>query len=104
MSEHNLVHWLVTVALPIGLAIATFYTASKGRAEMLERRLTKMEVLNEMQDKILDSHDLRLNKHEEEQKIILGLVEQIRSLTDDIGEFRSELKDIKKTFFERKQN
>lgn len=99
MAENQqFTHWLMTVALPIAVSLFGIYNISKSKAETLEKRLTKLEVLIEMQGKILDSHNIRLNKHEEEQKVMVGLVEQIRSLTNDIGDLRSDFRDFKKQF------
>ena len=98
MPEKELMHWLITVVLPVGFTLIGFYTMNKSKAEYMEKRLTTMEVLIDMQSKVLDSHDIRLNKHEEEQKITMSLVEQIKNLSTDIGELKQDFKDFQKNY------
>ena len=88
-------HWLVTVVLPIGISVFGLYIASSTRSASLEHRLTELEVMNKAQERMLDSHGIRLDKHEEEQRVMLSLVEQIRALTGDIGELKSDLKEVR---------
>ena len=98
MTEKELMHWLITVVLPVSLTLIGFYTTNKSKAGAMEKRLTTMEVLIDMQSKILDSHDIRLCKHEEEQKITMSLVEQIKNLSTDIGELKQDFKDFQKNY------
>ncbi len=66
MPEKELVHWFFTVAFPIIVSGASFYAASKGRTANLEHRLTEIEAKCNYQEKELEEHTQRLNKHDEE--------------------------------------
>ncbi|MDQ0221973.1 DUF7365 family protein [Streptococcus moroccensis] len=96
MPEKELMHWMMTVAIPLLVSLFTVFNVNKIRTETLERRLTKLEIFSDNQNKLLDNHEARLVKHEEEQKVMIGLIEQIRSLSQDIGELRTDLKDLQK--------
>lgn len=95
-TEAELMHWLLTVVLPVIVTGATFYTSAKGRASQLESRITTLEVINKEQEKVIESHNRRLDKHEEEQKITLALVERIDNLNANMRELKTDVADIKK--------
>lgn len=95
-TEVELMHWILTVVLPVIVTGATFYISAKGRASQLERRLTTLEVINKEQEKVIESHNRRLDKHEEEQKITLALVERIDNLNANMRELKNDVADIKK--------
>ena len=76
---------------------ASFYVASKNRTADLEHRLTELEVINRQQEKTIDSHNRRLDKQEEEQKITLALVERIDSLSRNINDLKNDMSEIKDT-------
>lgn len=95
-TEAELMHWILTVVLPVIVTGATFYISAKGRASQLERRLTTLEVINKEQEKVIESHNRRLDKHEEEQKITLALVERIDNLNVNMRELKNDVADIKK--------
>lgn len=95
-TEAELMHWILTVVLPVIVTGATFYTSAKGRAAQLERRITTLEVVNQEQEKVIESHNRRLDKHEEEQKITLALVERIDNLNANMRELKKDVADIKK--------
>jgi hypothetical protein len=97
MQEKELMHWLITVVFPVIITGATFYVASKNRTAELEHRLTELEVINRQQEKVIDSHNRRLDKHEEEQKITLALVERIDSLSRNINDLKNDMSEIKDT-------
>lgn len=97
MQEKELMHWLITVVFPVIITGATFYVASKNRTAELEHRLTELEVINRQQEKVIDSYGVRLDKHEEEQKTMREMVQQIRNLSEDVRDFRADLKEIKDT-------
>lgn len=97
MQEKELMHWLITVVFPVMITGATFYIASKNRTAELEHRLTELEVINRQQEKVIDSHNRRLDKHEEEQKITLALVERIDSLSRNINDLKNDMSEIKDT-------
>nr|DAQ31358.1 MAG TPA: Protein of unknown function (DUF2730) [Caudoviricetes sp.] len=94
-TEAELMHWLLTVVLPVIVTGATFYTSAKGRASQLESRLTTLEVINREQEKVIESHGRRLDKHEEEQKITLALVERIDNLNENMRGLQKDVSDIK---------
>lgn len=95
-TEAELMHWVLTVVLPVIVTGATFYTSAKGHASQLERRITTLEVVNKEQEKVIESHNRRLDKHEEEQKITLALVERIDNLNANMHELKNDVADIKK--------
>jgi len=97
MQEKELMHWLITVVFPVIITGASFYVASKNRTAELEHRLTELEVINRQQEKVIDSYGVRLDKHEEEQKTMREMVQQIRNLSEDVRDFRADLKEIKDT-------
>lgn len=97
MQEKELMHWLITVVFPVMITGASFYVASKNRTAELEHRLTELEVINRQQEKVIDSYGVRLDKHEEEQKTMREMVQQIRNLSEDVRDFRADLKEIKDT-------
>lgn len=97
MQEKELMHWLITVVFPVIVTGASFYVASKNRTAELEHRLTELEVINRQQEKVIDSYGVRLDKHEEEQKTMREMVQQIRNLSEDVRDFRADLKEIKDT-------
>ena len=95
-TEAELMHWLLTVVLPVIVTGVTFYTSAKAQASQLESRLTTLEVVNKEQEKVIESHNRRLDKHEEEQKITLALVERIDNLNANMRELKNDVADIKK--------
>lgn len=97
MQEKELMHWLITVVFPVMITGASFYVASKNRTADLEHRLTELEVINRQQEKVIDSHNRRLDKHEEEHKITLALVERIDNLNRSINDMKSDMSEIKDT-------
>lgn len=95
MPEKELMHWLITVVFPVLVSGSGFYIASRNRAADLEHRLTELEAVNKYQEKTLTEQNQRLTKHEEEQKTMYEMVQQIKNLSEDVREFRADLKDIK---------
>lgn len=95
MAEKELMHWLVTTVLPIALSVAGFYIASKNNTASLEHRLTELEAINKSQEKMIDMHTSRLDKHDEEQKMMQGMIEQIKNLSENVSELKTDLKEIK---------
>lgn len=94
-TERELAGWLVTVILPIIVSCAGFYLSSQNKTSTLEKRLTTLEVVNAEQEKVIDSHNRRLDKHEEEQKITLALVERIDHLSGAIRDLKGDITEIK---------
>ncbi|SES23960.1 DUF7365 family protein [Streptococcus gallolyticus] len=95
MAEKELMHWLMTTVFPIALSTTTLYITTRNNTANLEHRLTELETINKSQEKLLDMHSSRLDKHDEEQKMMLGMIEQIRNLTENVSELKADLKEIK---------
>ena len=95
MAEKELMNWLITVLLPVGISTLGILTASRKSASDLEHRLTKLEVINEEQRKSISAHERRLEKHDDEQKTMKAMVQQIKNLSEDIRDFKQDLKEIK---------
>lgn len=95
-TEAHFMHWLVSVIVPVVISGAGFYFSSQARTSRLEHRLTKLEVVNYEQEKTIESHNRRLDKHEEEQKITLALVERIDHLNENMNGIKQDMMDIKK--------
>ena len=88
-------HWFTTVLLPIGISVFASLTSAKQNASRLEHRLTTLEVINREQEKIIENQNDRLNKHDEEQKTMREMVVHIKNLSEDMRDFKADLKEIK---------
>ena len=88
-------HWFTTVLLPIGISVFASLTSAKQNASRLEHRLTTLEVINREQEKVIDHQNDRLNKHDEEQKTMREMVVHIKNLSEDMRDFKADLKEIK---------
>ncbi|AYP29517.1 hypothetical protein SW13_024 [Streptococcus phage SW13] len=95
-TEPDLMNWLITVILPISISSASFYFSSQSRASRLEHRITKLEVFDHELEKTIESHNQRLDKHQEEQKITLALVQRMDHLNENIGDLKGDIEEIKK--------
>ena len=95
MPEKELMHWMVTVLLPIGLGALGTLTTTKQNANKLEHRLTTLEVVNREQEKTIENQNNRLNKHDEEQKTMREIIVHIKNLSEDMRDFKLDLKEIK---------
>ena len=95
-NEPDLMNWLMTVVLPISISSASFYFSSQSRASRLEHRITKLEVVDHEIEKIIETHNQRLDKHQEEQKITLALVQRMDHLNENIGELKRNIEEVKK--------
>ena len=87
--------WFTTVLLPIGLSVLASLTTAKQNAGRLEHRLTTLEVINREQEKVIENQNDRLNKHDEEQKTMREMVIHIKNLSEDMRDFKADLKEIK---------
>ena len=87
--------WFTTVLLPIGLSVLASLTTAKQNASRLEHRLTTLEVINREQAKVIENQNDRLNKHDEEQKTMREMVIHIKNLSEDMRDFKADLKEIK---------
>lgn len=95
-NDTDLMNWIITVILPISISSASFYFSSQSRASRLEHRITKLEVFNNELEKTIESHNQRLDKHQEEQKITLALVQRMDHLNENIGELKGNIEEVKK--------
>nr|DAK11294.1 MAG TPA: cell division protein [Caudoviricetes sp.] len=95
MQEKELMHWVLTVIFPIVISGATFYISAKNRTGDLEHRLTELEVSAKHQDKNLDSIAYRLDKYEEEQKIIRALVDRMDYMNEGLKSVKEDVDEIK---------
>ena len=94
-NEPDLMNWLITVILPISISSASFYFSSQSRASRLEPRITKLEVVDHEIEKIIETHNQRLDKHQEEQKITLALVQRMDHLNENIGELKGNIEEVR---------
>ena len=95
-TEPDLIKWLITVILPIFISSAGFYFSSQSRASRLEHRITKLEVFDHELEKTIESHNQRLDKHQEEQKITLALVQRMDHLNENVVELKGNIEEVKK--------
>lgn len=94
-NEPDLMNWLITVILPICISSASFYFSSQSRASHLEHRITKLEVVDHEIEKIIKNHNDRLDKHQEDQKIILALVQRMDHLNENIGDLKGNIEEVR---------
>lgn len=95
-NDPDLMNWIITVILPISISSASFYFSSQSRASRLEHRITKLEVVDHEIEKIIKNHNDRLDKYQEDQKIILALVQRMDHLNENIGELKGNIEEVKK--------
>ncbi|AZF90821.1 hypothetical protein CHPC879_0020 [Streptococcus phage CHPC879] len=95
-TEPDMVKWILTVFIPLSISSASFYFTSQSRASRLEHRITKLEVVDREIEKIIETHNQRLDKHQEEQKITLALVQRMDHLNENIGELKGNIEEVKK--------
>ena len=93
--DKEFMHWFVTVLLPIGIGILGALMTTRQNASRLEHRLTTLEVINREQEKTIDNQNNRLNKHDEEQKTMREMIVHIKNLSEDMRDFKADLKEIK---------
>ena len=81
----------IDVFLQGGLTLipaVVLYLNFKDRSDRLEKRLTGLEKDIEFSKEFKREVLKRLNSHDEQNKAILVLAEQVRSLTNDVKEIR----------------
>lgn len=93
--DKEFMHWFVTVLLPIGVGVLGALMTTRQNANRLEHRLTTLEVINREQEKAIDNQNSRLNKHDEEQKTMREMIVHIKNLSEDMRDFKLDLKEIK---------
>lgn len=95
-TEPDLIKWILTVLIPLSISSASFYYSSQSRASRLEHRITKLEVVDHEIEKIIETHNHRLDKHQEEQKIILALVQRMDHLNENVVELKGNIEEVRK--------
>lgn len=78
------------IALLIGLAGTTLAIYGRFKTEILmqEKRMTVLEKDNEFLKEFKISATQRLNNHEEQNKALLVLAEQVKTLSEDVKELK----------------
>lgn len=93
--EKEFMHWFMTVLFPVGVGALGVLITTKQNANKLEHRLTRLEVINAEQEKTIATQNQRLNKHDEEQKTMREMIVHIKNLSEDMRDFKADLKEIK---------
>ena len=78
------------VGFLVGLAGLWAFFAT--RLTNQEQRITRLEMLVEKNREQLDRHNIRLDNHDLDNKIMLALVEKVDALKEDIREIKDEIK------------
>ena len=78
------------VGFLVGLAGLWAFFAT--RLTNQEQRITRLEMLVEKNREQLDRHNIRLDNHDVDNKIMLALVEKVDALKEDIKEIKDEIK------------
>lgn len=94
MPERELMHWFMTVVLPIVISVGGAVAGLRSNIASSEHRITRIETENDYQTKTIAEQNIRLNKHDEEQKTMMAMIEQIKNLSEDVKEVRTDLKKI----------
>ena len=76
MPERELMHWFMTVILPIVISVGGVVAGLRSNIAKSEHRLTKIEAENAFQAKTITEQNIRLNKHDEEQKTMMAMTPQ----------------------------
>ncbi|MCS4488369.1 DUF7365 family protein [Streptococcus sciuri] len=94
MAERELMHWLVVVVLPIVVSGTSLALLIRGNMARLEHRLTNLEAECKYQREKLSDHAIVLDKYGNEQKAMMAMIEQIKHLSENMKEVRSDIKTI----------
>lgn len=78
------------VGFLVGLAGLWAFFAT--RLTNQEQRITRLEMLVEKNREQLDRHNIRLDNHDMDNKIMLALVEKVDALKEDIKEIKETIK------------
>lgn len=78
------------------IPVVGVYLNFKGKVQDTESRMTKIETDLKHVIKQVDSNIVRLNDHEAQQKLLISLTEQVKNLTEDMGELKSDIKSLLK--------
>ena len=95
VEDKVLMQWLITTVVPIIFSGGGFYAIFKNSTASMEHRLTKLESDTRFNRRTNDAQDVRLNKHDEEQKTMREMIVQIKNLSDDMRELKQDFKEIK---------
>lgn len=78
------------VGFLVGLAGLWAFFAT--RLTNQEQRITRLEMLVEKNREEIERHQIRLDSHDVDNKIMLALVEKVDGLKEDIQELKDEFK------------
>lgn len=70
-----------------------FYWNSKANIERAEKRLSVLEIQLEHMKQTIVHHAQRLDNHDEQNRALISLTEQVKNLSEDIRELRKEIKE-----------
>lgn len=80
--------WLVTTAVPV----VSLYITNKAKITESEHRQTVLEMkVNHLEEKV-ERNAARLDNHEEQNKALIAMTEQMKSLTEDVKELKTIIK------------
>lgn len=82
--------WLVSTAIPI----ISLYFSNKSRIKESENRMTVLEMEVKHLSKRVNHNVGRLDKHDEQTRATLALVEQVRHLTATVEEVKQDVKSL----------
>lgn len=86
----EIIAWLLSTAIPvIGL-----YITNKTKIKESEHRQTVLEMqVHHLEEKV-NHNAVRLDGHDEQNRIMFQLVEQVGTLTERVDELRADVKQI----------
>lgn len=85
--NNPLIEWLLSVIGPV-LAVYSFLKAQTTRQE---NRITMLEQQTGFFKTQLDRATKRLDNHDEQNKVLIALTEQVRALSDDIRRIEKKI-------------
>lgn len=85
--EHLVIRFVISI-----IPVIILYFSTKDRATKQENRITAMEKDIENLREFKESANKRLDNHDEQNKAILVLAEQVKSLGEDVRELKTLIK------------
>ncbi len=85
--EHLVIRFVISM-----IPVIILYFSTKDRATKQENRITAMEKDIENLREFKESANKRLDNHDEQNKAILVLAEQVKSLGEDVRELKTLIK------------
>ena len=82
--EHLVIRFVISM-----IPVIILYFSTKDRATKQENRITAMEKDIENLREFKESENKRLDNHDEQNKAILVLAEQVKSLGEDVRELKT---------------